>query len=92
MPPPSGSASTTAPPRPPCSSARIPGAPETDVFDICRLNGETVSGETVPGPRCPRFHDLAAPARLAGGHLPGRPLPGSAPALPYVELADTMGL
>ncbi|MFE3074373.1 hypothetical protein [Streptomyces sp. NPDC059247] len=33
---------------------------ETDVFDICWLNGETVSGETVPGVRFSRFHDLVA--------------------------------
>ncbi|MGW4161379.1 hypothetical protein [Streptomyces sp. NPDC004788] len=33
---------------------------ETDVFDICWLNGESVSGETVPGARFSRFHDLVA--------------------------------
>ncbi|MFB7337123.1 hypothetical protein ACFC00_36790 [Streptomyces adustus] len=33
---------------------------ECDVFDICWLNGETVSGETVPGARFSRFHDLVA--------------------------------
>ncbi|MEV7239174.1 hypothetical protein AB0N06_36390 [Streptomyces sp. NPDC051020] len=33
---------------------------ETDIFDICWLNGETVSGETVPGARFSRFHDLVA--------------------------------
>ncbi|MEV6209714.1 hypothetical protein [Kitasatospora sp. NPDC051914] len=33
---------------------------ETDVFDICWLNGETFSGETVPGARFSRFHDLVA--------------------------------
>ncbi|WP_037684352.1 hypothetical protein [Streptomyces griseus] len=33
---------------------------ETYVFDICWLNGETVSDETVPGARFPRFHDLVA--------------------------------
>lgn len=32
---------------------------ETDVFDICWLNGEPVR-ETVPGPRFARFHDLVA--------------------------------
>ncbi|MFE6055262.1 hypothetical protein ACFQ6N_31315 [Kitasatospora sp. NPDC056446] len=40
---------------------------ETDVFDICWLNGETVSGETVPGPRFPRFHDLVAAWREPAG-------------------------
>ncbi|WP_042427118.1 hypothetical protein [Streptacidiphilus anmyonensis] len=33
---------------------------ETDVFDICWLNGETISDETVPGARFSRFHDLVA--------------------------------
>ncbi|MFD8707670.1 hypothetical protein ACFV1W_34655 [Kitasatospora sp. NPDC059648] len=33
---------------------------ETEIFDICWLNGETVSGETVPGARFWRFHDLVA--------------------------------
>ncbi|MFI6063074.1 hypothetical protein [Streptomyces sp. NPDC051286] len=33
---------------------------ETDIFDICWLNGETVSGETVPGARFSRFHNLVA--------------------------------
>ncbi len=33
---------------------------ETDTFDICWLNGETVSGETVPGVRFSRFHNLVA--------------------------------
>ncbi|MEV0537856.1 hypothetical protein [Kitasatospora sp. NPDC050463] len=33
---------------------------ETDIFDVCWLNGDTVSGETVPGARFPRFHDLVA--------------------------------
>ncbi|MFY7066931.1 hypothetical protein ACOQFV_31160 [Nocardiopsis changdeensis] len=33
---------------------------EDDTFDICWLNGETFSGETVPGARFPRFHDLVA--------------------------------
>ncbi|MGW5680200.1 hypothetical protein ACWEV4_34965, partial [Streptomyces sp. NPDC003860] len=33
---------------------------ETEIFDICWLNGETVSGETVPGARFSRFHDLIA--------------------------------
>ncbi|MER7955742.1 hypothetical protein [Streptomyces sp. NPDC096030] len=33
---------------------------ETDIFDICWLNGETISGETVPGTRFSRFLDLVA--------------------------------
>ncbi|GAB2735396.1 hypothetical protein [Kitasatospora kifunensis] len=33
---------------------------ETGTFDICWLNGETVSGETVPGDRFSRLHDLVA--------------------------------
>ncbi|MEU8928170.1 hypothetical protein AB0D10_46010 [Kitasatospora sp. NPDC048545] len=33
---------------------------ETGTFDICWLNGETVSGETVPGGRFSRFHNLVA--------------------------------
>lgn len=33
---------------------------ETGSFDICWLNGETVSGETVPGTRFSRFHNLVA--------------------------------
>jgi hypothetical protein len=33
---------------------------ETDIFDICWLNGETFSGETVPGTRFSRFRDLVA--------------------------------
>ncbi|MEU1286940.1 hypothetical protein [Kitasatospora sp. NPDC005856] len=33
---------------------------ETDTFDICWLNGEAVSDETVPGARFPRFHELVA--------------------------------
>ncbi|MFB8241051.1 hypothetical protein ACFC58_31390 [Kitasatospora purpeofusca] len=33
---------------------------ESDIFDICWLNGETVSGKTVPGVRFSRFHDLVA--------------------------------
>lgn len=33
---------------------------ETDVFDVCWLNGTTLTGETVPGTRFSRFHDLVA--------------------------------
>ncbi|MFD7433906.1 hypothetical protein [Streptomyces sp. NPDC059861] len=33
---------------------------ETNIFDICWLNGETFSGETVPGARFSRFQDLVA--------------------------------
>ncbi|GAA2154899.1 hypothetical protein GCM10009760_54300 [Kitasatospora kazusensis] len=33
---------------------------ETGIFDICSLNGETVTGETVPGTRFSRFHNLVA--------------------------------
>ncbi|MET9348376.1 hypothetical protein [Streptomyces termitum] len=33
---------------------------ETETFDICWLNGETVEGETVPGTGFPRFGDLVA--------------------------------
>lgn len=33
---------------------------ETEIFDICWLNGETTSGETVPGARFSRFHNLVA--------------------------------
>ncbi|MGW1563618.1 hypothetical protein ACWCQ1_45155 [Streptomyces sp. NPDC002144] len=33
---------------------------ETDIFDICWLNGKTLTGETVPGTRFARFHDLVA--------------------------------
>ncbi|MGW5343383.1 hypothetical protein [Streptomyces sp. HUAS TT3] len=33
---------------------------ETDIFDICWLNGERFSGESVPGARFSRFHDLVA--------------------------------
>ncbi|GAB2952123.1 hypothetical protein [Streptomyces sundarbansensis] len=33
---------------------------ETDIFDICWLNGETFSGETVPGTRFSGFQDLVA--------------------------------
>ncbi|MGW5425103.1 hypothetical protein [Streptomyces sp. NPDC003943] len=40
---------------------------ETDVFDVCWLNGETVSGVTVPGARFSRFHDLVAAWREPAG-------------------------
>ncbi|MFF9194913.1 hypothetical protein ACF09L_06885 [Streptomyces sp. NPDC014779] len=33
---------------------------ETRVFDLCWLNGEALSGETVPGIRFPDFEDLVA--------------------------------
>ncbi|MFF0561578.1 hypothetical protein [Streptomyces sp. NPDC004266] len=33
---------------------------ETDIFDICWLNGQTFSDETVPGTRFSGFHDLVA--------------------------------
>ncbi|MFG3041842.1 hypothetical protein ACGFYZ_33575 [Streptomyces sp. NPDC048330] len=33
---------------------------ETDIVDICWLNGETFSGETVPGTRFSGFQDLVA--------------------------------
>ncbi|MET8506518.1 hypothetical protein ABZV60_17970 [Streptomyces sp. NPDC004787] len=33
---------------------------ETHVFDLCWLNGEALSGETVPGARFPDFDDLVA--------------------------------
>ncbi|WP_426361752.1 hypothetical protein [Streptomyces sp. E-08] len=33
---------------------------ETEIFDICWLNAETFSGETVPGARFSHFHDLVA--------------------------------
>ncbi|MEU9130449.1 hypothetical protein AB0D08_20520 [Kitasatospora sp. NPDC048540] len=40
---------------------------ETDTFDICWLNGEAISGETVPGARFPRFHDLVTAWREPAG-------------------------
>ncbi|MFJ5234646.1 hypothetical protein ACIQBJ_32705 [Kitasatospora sp. NPDC088391] len=59
---------------------------ETDVLDICWLNGGTLRGETVPGTRFSRFHDLVAtwhePAEQNGttpargtAHPPGPPVP-----------------
>ncbi|MEU5637268.1 hypothetical protein ACH47C_38095 [Streptomyces rishiriensis] len=42
------------------TSRQRPPVCETDIFDICWLNGERVSGETVPGARFSRFHDLVA--------------------------------
>ncbi|MER7672808.1 hypothetical protein ABTY61_30750 [Kitasatospora sp. NPDC096128] len=49
---------------------------ESEVFDLCWLNGETVEGESVPGARFPRFHDLVAawrdPRERNGGSPPPR--------------------
>ncbi|MFF2078035.1 hypothetical protein ACFVXG_25165 [Kitasatospora sp. NPDC058162] len=44
---------------------------ETEVFDLCWLNGGPVDGETVPGARFPHFHDLVRAWREPGSTRSG---------------------